>query len=160
MTLPVRRTTTNDLRTWDPFADFDDLQNRFSRLVDATFGPGFGQALQPLAQPLAAWTAAVDVEETDESFVIEAELTGVRAEDVTVELRDNRLSVHGEVVEQERTGILSHTTRRTGQFDYRLTLPAQVQSEPVSATLKDGVLRLELRKSEADEPKRITVSAG
>ena len=158
MALPVRR-TTNDLRAWDPFGDFDDLHSRMSRLMETAFGPAFAQPSLS-SQRLATWAPPVDIEETDESFVVEADLPGVRAEDVSVELKENQLAIHGEVEEKERTGILRHTTRRTGEFDYRLTLPAQVEPEAVEASLKDGVLRLELRKSKTDEPRKITVSAG
>ena len=74
------------------------------------------------------WVPAVDIEETDEGFVVEAELPGVKREDVTVELRDNELMLHGETKQRERTGILRRQTRRTGQFDYRVMLPGEVDS--------------------------------
>jgi hypothetical protein len=48
----------------------------------------------------------------------------VKKDDVTVEVRDHELAIHGEVKERERTGMLRRHTRGTGQFDYRLTLPA------------------------------------
>jgi HSP20 family protein len=65
------------------------------------------------------WAPPVDLEETDDVWVVEADLPGVRKGDVTVEVRDGELAIHGEVRERERTGILRRRTRRTGAFDYR-----------------------------------------
>jgi HSP20 family protein len=75
----------------------------------------------------------VDIEETDEAFVVEAELPGVKREDVTVELQGNELTIHGEVKERERTGVPRRQTRRIGQFDYRVALPGEVDTENVKA---------------------------
>lgn len=149
MTLPVRR--NSELRSWDPLRELEDLQSRFSSLLSSTFGD-----LPDVS--VGAWAPAVDIEETDEAFVVEAELPGVKSEDVEVELNDNQLGIHGEIKEEKRTGVLRRQTRRTGQFDYRVTLPGQVDADKVEASLKDGVLRLELHKSEAAKPRRIAIT--
>lgn len=151
MALPARR--GNEMTAWNPFRELDDLQNRFSQLLESAVG-------ETPAGAVGAWLPAVDIEETDDAFVVEAELPGVRSDDVTVELHDNQLSIHGELKQRERTGILRRQTRRTGQFDYRVTLPGQVDADKVDAALKDGVLRLKLHKSEQERPRRIAISAG
>jgi HSP20 family protein len=84
----------------------------------------------------------VDFEETDEAYVVEAELPGVKPGDVDVELHDHELAIHGEVKERERTGVLRHTTRRTGQFDYRVSLPGKVDAEKVDASVVVGPARV------------------
>jgi hypothetical protein len=58
--------------------------------------------------------------------VLEAELPGVRQEDVDIELVGNELAISGELKEKERTGVVRRRTRRTGRFDYRVALPEQV----------------------------------
>lgn len=151
MALPARR--GNELSAWNPFRELDDLHSRFSQLLESAVG-------ESPAGALGAWLPAVDIEETDDAFVVEAELPGVKSEDVAVELHDNQLSIHGETKQRERTGILRRQTRRTGQFDYRVTLPGQVDADKVDASLKDGVLRLQLHKSERERPRRIAISAG
>jgi len=150
MALPVRR-LSNEVRGWDPFQELDELQHRFSSLLESTFGDLSGSSF-------GGWTPAVDVEETEDAFVVEAELPGVKREDVNVELNDNQLVVHGEIKERERSGVLRRQTRRTGRFDYRVVLPGQVDTDKVDASLRDGVLRLEMRKSEAAKPHRIEIS--
>ncbi|WP_245543016.1 Hsp20/alpha crystallin family protein [Ruania albidiflava] len=107
-----------------------------------------------------SWVPAVDIEETDEGFVVEAELPGVKREDVTVELRDNELMLHGETKQRERTGILRRQTRRTGQFDYRVMLPGEVDADNVEANLHEGILRVQVRKSQQAQPRRIEIIAG
>lgn len=149
MALPVRR--TDDLRLWDPFPEFDDLHRRFASIMESAFGD--------LRAEVGAWTPQVDIEETDEAYVVEVDLPGVRAKDIKVELEDNRLSVHGEIKERERTGVLRRSTRRTGQFDYRVALPVKVDPDKVEASLEDGVLRLELAKAEVAKPKRIEITS-
>ncbi len=72
----------------------------------------------------------------------------------------NELSIHGEVKERERTGILRRSTRQVGQFEYRVTLPADVDPDQVNATLRDGVLRVEVAKTEATQPRRIQITKG
>ena len=150
MALPMRR--SNELGSWDPYRELDTLNNRFITLLESALG-------EPAAAP-SSWHPPIDIEETDDAFVVEADLPGVAPGDVDVELHDNQLSVHGEIKERVRTGLVHRSTRRTGRFDYRLTLPAQVDGDKVEASLKDGVLRLELRKVEAAKPRRIEISAG
>ncbi|WP_299275679.1 Hsp20/alpha crystallin family protein [uncultured Georgenia sp.] len=121
----------------------------------------FGNAFAPLRmQTQGIWRPAVDIEETDTAYVLEADLPGVKRDDVTVELTNNVLSIHGELKERERVGVLRHKTRRTGEFDYRMTLPADIDPEKVTATLNDGVLRVEVAKAEAAQPKRIEIAKG
>lgn len=149
MDMPARR--DNELTSWNPFRELDEIQSRMSRLLESTFGSS--SALS------GAWTPPVDIEETDDAFVVEAELPEVKREDISVELNDNELSIHGEIKERERTGILRRQTRRTGQFDYRVTLPGQVDPDSTEASLKDGVLRLTVHKNEGQRRRRIEIAS-
>jgi HSP20 family protein len=121
-----------------------------SKLLESSVGHGL----------VTSWEPAVDIEETDEAFLVEADLPGVKRDDVTVELQNNELTIHGEVKERERTGILRRRTRRTGQFDYRVVLPGEVDADNVEANLQEGVLRVKVRKAEHARPRRIEITAG
>lgn len=153
MALPVRRNA--EIQTWNqgwnPFRELEELQDRMTRLLES-----FGDLR---SDALTGWAPAVDVEETDEAFVVEAELPGVKRDDVTVEMRNNELMIHGEVHEREREGVLRRRTRRTGQFDYRVTLPGEIDADHVEANLQEGVLRVEVRKAEQAKPRRIEIKA-
>ncbi|MEP9415245.1 Hsp20/alpha crystallin family protein [Gordonia sp. VNQ95] len=147
--VPARRRAAAPLFT--PFRPFDDPRGLLD-VVDAAFAgldsPRFADA----------WTPAVTVEETDGAYRVEAELPGIKREDVTVELDEKILHIHGETTETERTGKVRHQTRRTGKFDYRLRLPQEVNADAVTATLTDGVLTLELAKSVPTGARQITIS--
>jgi len=115
--------------------------------------------LTPAMTEAAGWAPAVDVEEQDDAYVVEAELPGVKHEDVNIELVGNELAITGEIKEKERQGVLRRKTRRMGRFEYRVRLPDQVDQEKIDADLKDGVLTVRVPKSERAERRRIEVKA-
>ncbi|AJQ91855.1 Heat shock protein Hsp20 [Propionibacterium freudenreichii] len=152
MALPVRGGNT-EITHRDPFSELHDLTTRMNQLVQSALGD-FPNRVASL------WAPPVELEETEGSYVLEADLPGVKEDDVDLELRGNELSIHGEVKERERTGILRRSTRQVGQFEYRVTLPADVDPDQVNATLRDGVLRVEVAKTEATQPRRIQITKG
>jgi HSP20 family protein len=152
-TLPERRSTTQPER-WESLTEIDQVTDRMRRLLEQTFG-GFGWA-SPITER-AGWSPPVDLEETDDAYVVEAELPGVKREDVNIELVGNELMITGEVREQERAGTLRKKARRTGRFDYRLGLPSHVDPEKVEASLSDGVLKVRVPKSERAQRRRIEI---
>lgn len=155
MALPVRRreqTTSRPPAAWEPVREFEELQRRTAELMESVWSGIGGGEDQP-------WIPAVDVEETDDAWIVEAEVPGVRREDVDVEVRDSELVVSGEIVERERTGILRRRTRRTGRFEYRIVLPEQPDPEGIDATLEDGVLTVRVPKPEETRRRRVEVQA-
>jgi len=127
------------------------MHERMGRLLESSFGAPGGSML--------GWSPLVDVEETEDAWVIEAELPGVRQEDINLELREGELVISGEIKERERKGQLRRQVRKTGRFDYRLTLPGDVQSDKIEASLDRGVLTVRVPKSPRAQPKRIEVKA-
>jgi len=61
------------------------------------------------------------------------------------------------VKEKERSGVVRHRTRRTGRFDYRVTLPEQVDAEQIEASLSESVLTVRVPKSERAQRKKIAI---
>ncbi|MGH3133195.1 MAG: Hsp20/alpha crystallin family protein [Gaiellaceae bacterium] len=154
-TLPERRAETTAER-WEPLSELEQVTERMRRLLEQTFG-GFGWSLPAMEK--AAWSPLVDLEETDDAYVVEADLPGVRRENVNVELVGNELTITGEAKETERTGTVRRRTRRTGHFDYRLSLPSHVDPEKVDASLSDGVLKVRVPKAERAQRRRIEIKA-
>jgi HSP20 family protein len=136
-------------RRWEPVRDLEQVR----RLFEETFG----SVPAPLAEP-SVWIPAVDIEEQDDTYVVEAELPGVDRDDIDIELVGNELTISGEVTEKERTGILRKRTRRVGRFEFQVLLPDHVDSEHVDANLKDGVLTVRIPKSERAQRRRIEVN--
>ncbi|MET8562691.1 Hsp20/alpha crystallin family protein [Streptomyces flaveolus] len=149
MTLPVRREQTGTV--WDPFREFHDLYQRMGQLWQAAV-PGGGGLIGD------AWAPLADLEETDDAYLVEVDLPGVRKDDIAIELNAGELSVHGEIKEKERSGVLRSRTRRSGQFDYRVTLPQDTDEENVTAELTDGVLTVKVPKAEKAKPRRIEIT--
>lgn len=144
------------LTRWDPFRELEDMSTRLNRI--------FGQpAAKELADngglSLAAWTPAIDVQETDAEFLIKADLPEVKKDDVKVEVQDGTLSVSGERrQEKEEKGKRFHRVERAyGRFERRLSLPTDVDPTKIAAEFKDGVLQVHLPKSPTAKPQSIAV---
>ena len=148
------RRSAGGLQRWEPFSELEQVNERMRRLLEQTLGQ-FGA---PLSAEAGGWSPLVDVEETDDAYVIEAELPGVKREDVNIELIGNELTITGEIKERERKGVVRRQTRRTGRFDYRVTLPDQVDGDKIDANLKDGVLTVRVPKSERAQRRQIQIS--
>ena len=149
MALPVRQGNGQQVARWDPFAELSRLDEQLHRYLGNwdRFPSVLSEAIGPLA----------DLEETDDAYIVEVELPGVKREDINVEVIGRRLTVTGERKERERTGILRRSTRTVGRFEHELLLPGEVDEEGVEATLDEGVLSIRVPKSERERPKRIAV---
>ncbi|MDQ3762626.1 MAG: Hsp20/alpha crystallin family protein [Actinomycetota bacterium] len=107
-----------------------------------------------------SWSPPVDIQETDDEYLVEADLPGVRPDDVTVDLQGRELRIGGEYGAAEQGESEAQRTRRRGHFDYRLTLPGEVTRESCTADLEHGVLRLRLPKASSGIRQRIPVQVG
>jgi HSP20 family protein len=151
MTLPVRR--TREMTRWDPLREFAQLSDQMNDVFESTLGTipaGNG----------TGWSPPVDIEETEDAYVIDADLPGVKRDDVKVEIRDSELVITGELKEVERKGLIRRQTRRTGRFDYRVILPRDVDPDKVEATLHDGVLKLRVPKAAKAKLRQVEISTG
>lgn len=141
---------------WEPMRDIETMAERMRRLLEESFGGGGGIQMLPDG---GVWSPAVDVEETEDAFVVEAELPGVEREDVDIELVGDELLIRGEIKERERQGIIRRRTRRTGRFEYRIVLPDHVAGDQVQARLDNGILTVRVPKSERAQRRRIEVTS-
>lgn len=125
----------------DAWSEFDEMHARTGRIIERTAGspdrPRAGGSRAPL----------VDVEETDDAWVFDAELPGVKRESVNVEVGGHELAIHGAVSKRRRRGVVHRSTRRTGQFNYRVGLPTEVDPNRVEGELHHGVLTVRVPKS-------------
>ena len=151
--LPERRAASPRER-WEPLSELEQVTERVRRMLEQTFG-GFGWPSQQMERE--GWSPLVDIEETDDAYVLEAELPGVKREDVNIELVGNELLVNGELKEREHKGTVRRRSRRTGRFEYRVSLPAQVDPDKIEASLTEGVLSVRVPKSERAQRRRIEV---
>ena len=141
---------------WDPFRDVATLQNRINRMFEESFGRD--RDLEDDAD-LCAWQPTVDIYETASGIVLAAELPGVRKENVSVEVKENVLTLKGVRVADPtiREEDYYRKERCFGAFQRSFTLQQNVQPDLIKATFKDGVLEIEIPRPEAEKPKQITV---
>ncbi|MFI9612909.1 Hsp20/alpha crystallin family protein [Streptomyces sp. NPDC052023] len=151
MTHPVRHGTGG---LPSAFRELEDLRTRVDQLMHAAF-PGGTLLHFGAAEP---WAPLADVEDTEEAYLVELELPGLDKDQVTVEVAEGELDVHGEIKEKEHTGVVRRQTRHIGQFDYRTTLPPNADTEHVSAELANGVLTVRVPKTEKGKARRIEIT--
>ena len=140
---------------WNPWRELEDIQGRLNQLFGETGLPrerGDGSIL-------AEWSPAVDVQETDNEYLVKADLPDVKKEAVKVQLVDGSLSIEGERRrEKEENGKRFHKVEREyGSFVRRFALPSEVDVTKVHAEFKDGVLNVHLPKSESAKAKAVDV---
>ena len=125
------------------------------RNIDALFNDlwrGFGAPASHGVLP--GFSPRMDVRETDEEYVIVAELPGLEESDFEVSLDEDVLTLKGEKHtshEEERKGLW-HVETRSGSFQRRLRLPVSVDADAVKASFKNGVLTVTVRKPAEPEP--------
>jgi HSP20 family protein len=140
---------------WRPFRDLVSIQDEMNRLFDDFFG-------RPVTRPEwteGVWTPSVDVSETKDNVIINAEIPGMSKEDVKLSVQNNVLTLSGErKQEKEEKDANYHRIERSyGSFSRSFTLPASVKPDKVKATYKDGILKITLPKSEEAKPKQIPI---
>lgn len=141
---------------WDPFRNVATLQDRINRMFEESFARS-----RDLDDDtgLCAWRPVVDIYETEQGIVVKAELPGVKKEDVSVEIKNNLLTLRGErlIDEQVKEENYYRKERCFGTFHRSFTLQDSVEPERIKATFKDGVLKVVIPRPEQEKPKQITV---
>jgi HSP20 family protein len=141
---------------WDPFKDFLSLQQDMGKLFDRRFGwSGRGPA-----DWVGEWTPAIDMYDTDEEIIVQAELPGLTAQDIDISIKDDALTIKGEkkFSEEVRQENYYRVERRYGSFERTIPLPMEVQRDKIKASVKEGVLKVTLPKAEKAKPKEIKVA--
>ncbi|MCW3037627.1 MAG: heat shock protein Hsp20 family [Actinobacteria bacterium] len=146
------------VRRWDPFRDLLGIQNEMNRLFGRTYGPGESAE----AETQGSWVPPLDVYETQDRYIITAELAGMTTGDVDITVEDNVLTLRGErtfygdVPEESFHRI----ERRFGPFQRRVALPQGADTAHIDASMADGLLTIEVAKVAKAQPVRVEVKAG
>jgi HSP20 family protein len=145
------------LAKWDPFKEVTTLQERINRLFEDAF-PRTREREEDLSPGI--WRPAVDIYEGETAVVLKAELPGIKKGDVSVEVKDNVLTIKGErKAESEIKEEKYYRRERTyGSFSRSFNLQYTVKPDKIKARFKDGVLVIEVPKPEEEKPKQINVN--
>src|SRR6478672_903198 len=143
-----------NLVTYDPFRELRSLQDDVNRLFSSSFNRSGDNELTR-----GAWSPSVDIYENKDQIVLEAELPGMKPENVNISIENNVLTLHGErkFEKKDENDNFHRVERSYGSFTRSFTLPPTVSSENATAEFENGVLRLTLAKREEAKPRRIEI---
>ncbi len=112
-------------------------------------------------QPAANWLPPVDIVEEDARFLLRADVPGVKAEDIEIDLEKGVLSISGNRAseQQEEGQNVQRQERTSGRFLRRFSLPDTTDTDDVSATCADGILEIVIPKQPEVQARKITVKA-
>ncbi len=139
-----------------PSQNLTGFANEFSRLLNS---PLFDLARDFSTVETSQWVPAVDIREDNDHFIVEADVPGVKPEDIEVTMDNGVLSIRGERTSEtssEEEGM-RRRERSHGVFYRRFTLPETADPEAVTARGEQGVLRIEIGKRENARSRRIPV---
>lgn len=125
------------------------FSNRFSSIMDEFF-----RDIAPAGDH--SFIPGIDISETDEQFLISAEIPGVKKEEINIDLEEGRLTISGKrSFQDEEEGKTFHRVEtRYGSFNRSFQLPDNVDEENITASYKDGLLNITINKTEEKTSKK------
>jgi HSP20 family protein len=144
---------------WEPVRELHTMQNEMNRLFNTFFDtPARGNGEQTARR----WIPAMDVVETDEHFVLRADLPGMSENNVNIELEDNVLTISGQrnAEHEQRNEGYYRVERASGSFSRSLTLPEGVNADGIQASFENGVLEVRIPKPEQHKPRKVQIALG
>ena len=137
----------------NPWHELDQMTNRLTRVFDGDWSA---------SSRVRDWVPAMNVEENGDELLLTAELPGLSAADVDIELENNVLTVRGEKVQENNDSddARFHVwERRYGSFKRSLALPRTVVADDISAEFTDGILTVRMPKAPEAKGRRIAVAS-
>jgi HSP20 family protein len=144
---------------WEPLREMATLQNDMQRVLGTFFDT---PTTAVSGNGVRRWVPPMDLVETEEHFVLRADLPGMTQDDVAIEVQDRTLTLSGErKAEHESNGEGYYRLERaTGAFTRSLTLPEGVDAEQIAARFEHGVLEVRIPKPEERKPRRVAIQVG
>lgn len=135
--------------------NLDNLRNEMDRIYDRYYRSG-----EEDAENICDCYPMVDIKETKDEFIVNAELPGVSKQDIKINFTDDSLVIEGEKKEEEKDekNTYHRVERSYGKFYRSFSFPGKVASDKIKAAYKDGILSVSLPKKEEMKPKEISIS--
>ncbi len=140
---------------WDPFATLPNLKDR----INSIFEEAFPVSTDDGAPSMCDWRPPVDTYEEGNTIVITAELPGVKKENVSIDLKDSTISISGERSVEENIAEKKYFRRERchGRFYRAFSLPETADPKRISASFKDGLLKILIHRSDATVTKKVEI---
>jgi HSP20 family protein len=145
-----------ELVRWEQLEGVNSIQSRINELFEDTFSRRRAQQ----SAGAGVWYPPVDILESKDSYLIRAELPGMRSEDLKTEVNDGMLTLSGErKFEEPANGVEYHRVERVaGKFSRSFHLPQTVKHDGIKATYRDGILEIQIPKADEAKPRQIAIS--
>lgn len=139
----------------NPFAEMDRISRQMDRLSNTFFGREPGLRFFP-----SRVFPAVNITEDKDRYVVRAELPGMKAEEIDLQVDGRNLMITGErKIHSEGEGAKYHRRERdAGKFSRVIGLPGDIDGDNVDAKMENGVLTVAIGKPEAVKPRQITIN--
>jgi HSP20 family protein len=137
---------------FNPWTDMNKLMERF---LDDPFGSWLSE------MPSVSRRALTNIKETDQAYVLSAEIPGIPKEDVDISVNGNMLTIRAEHREEEGKEDSEQGYRRQYRsFHQSFSLPSMIDADKIEANCENGVLEIYLPKTEANQQKKVQVQSG
>jgi len=146
------------LTRWNPTSESANLSQRMERLFDEMVGRGLWRTGEENTLR-GSWVPAINILEREDAIVIQADLPGLKAEDVEVTVEEGTLNIRGErKLEEANEGETYHRVERLyGVFERSFTLSNSVDTTKIDARFKNGEMTLTLPKREESKPRTVKI---
>ncbi|HNP72757.1 MAG TPA: Hsp20/alpha crystallin family protein [Kouleothrix sp.] len=143
----------SNVTRWDPWNEMLSLREAMSQLMEES-------VVRPSAARGQGFVPALDVSETEDGYLVEAAVPGLKPEDLEITLENNVLTIKGQTRQESEDKQRSYhrIERRFGSFQRTIGLPTTVKADAIQAKLEHGVLKLDIPKAEEIKPRKIAVS--
>ena len=133
--------------------------NLFNDLEEAVNGLFQGAPATRGANALRSWSPGFDLHETDDAYVIEADLPGLKQDDINITVEQGIITIKGErkYEEKQKEKGYRRIERGYGSFQRAFRLPQNVDADKVEARFTDGVLTVNVPKPAEAKPRQVAV---
>lgn len=147
----------NELTHFSRKAPARSIRRELDRFFDDIFPLRWFEETEDINEQL--WAPRADMSETEDKYIVHMDLPGISKKDVKVNIEDNMLTISGErkVDETEKGENFYRRERAHGSFYRSFTLPKPVKEGQIEATFKEGVLTINIPKSEKSKPHHIEI---
>ena len=137
----------------------NDLDTMWKRLREQSFSEAPARLQDMAMTQFAAIAPAIDIEETDDAFIVHAEMPGLEKDEFSVEFKNGDLRIHGEKKQETKKEERNYrwVERAYGSFERSVQLPDYVDAEQATAEYRNGILTVHLPKTEAGRIKEIPI---
>lgn len=148
------------LTRWSPTSPFFDRTAGagLNRFIDEFFNHGFQTSRDENLD--SHWAPPADIKETEEALVVQVELPGLQKDEINISLESGILTVGGErrFIKDDSKENFHRLERSHGKFSRSFRLPRNIETQQVKANFENGLLTLELPKTEETKPRQIEIN--